>query len=365
MKSTTAENTLHTLIRTVMQKDKHYRNCLVTVASGDGTVHWSDAVGMADQDSAIPITVDTPFHLASITKLFTAVVIMQLYEAGHIELDDSMADYLPKSLIDGIHVYKGVNYTDTVQIHHLLSHTSGIPDYYEQAPKGEQSFFKRLLAEPERKWTVDNTIELAREKLTPDFAPGEKAQYSDTNFQLLGYIIEHTTGKPLHEVYRENIFSPLGMNNSYLFTRSDPIAPQTLQPAHIYYRDRDITLHKAFGSSWADGGLVSTMGDCLVFLKALHDGKLIDNSTVSLMHNWKSIGFPLQYGFGTMYFKLPGIMTLFSSVPGIWGHSGSTGSFLFYCEALDVYMVGSTNQAKSPGKPFEIMTKILNTMKKL
>jgi CubicO group peptidase (beta-lactamase class C family) len=339
---------------------------MLTVSTGGEDFHWSGAMGLADEAKGVKLTPDTPFYLASITKLFTAVTVMQLYEDGLLALDDPIARHLPAALIDGIHTYKGVDYTNRIQIQHLLSHTSGIPDYYEKAPKGGRSFFEILLAEPDREWSVEDTVQWARDKLKPSFTPGKKAEYSDTNFQLLGFIIEAVTGRALHEVYLENIFKPLGMMHSYLHGRSEPIEVPGSTPARIYYKDMDITSHKAFASSWADGGLVSTMKDCLVFLKALNDGRLLkDKATLDLMHNWRPIQFPLKYGFGSMYFKLSWFMSPFSSVPAIWGHSGSTGSFLFYCEALDLYMVGSLNQAKSPGKPFQMMVKIMNLMKKL
>ena len=105
------------------------------------------------------------------------------------------------------------------------------------------------------------------------------------------------------------------------------------------------------------------MDDCIIFLKALKNGTLVEN--LSMMHNWRKMQFPLKYGFGTMYFKMPRFMTPFSSVPPLWGHSGSTGSFLYYCEELDLYMAGSTNQAKSPGKPYQVMIKAMNVMKKM
>ena len=354
------------IVHDTVESDRQIRNCMLAVSTGDGDFHWSGADGLADEAKGVNIMPDTLFYLASVTKLFTAVVIMQLYEDGNLALDDPITRHLPSALIDGIHVYKGVDYTGQIQIQHLLSHTSGIPDYYEKAPQGGRSFFEILLAEPERAWSVEETIAWARDKLEPDFIPGEKAAYSDTNFQLLGLIIESVAGKALHDVYRESIFEPLGMTHSYLHSRSGPIEVSGRVPAHIYYKDLDITSHKAFESSWADGGLVSTMDDCLVFLKAFNTGKLLKNkATLDLMHNWRPIQFPLKYGFGTMYFKLSRLMSPFSYMPGIWGHSGSTGSFLFYCEELDLYMVGSINQAKSPGNPFQMMGKIMNLMKKL
>ena len=360
------QDKLESLVETTVKSDQQVRNCMLTVTTGTGDFYWSGAAGLANEKENIGITVNTPFYTASITKLFTAVLVMQLYEAGRIGLEDAIRDYLPDSLIDRIHVYKGVDYTDRIQVRHLLSHTSGIPDYYEKAPKGGQSFFERLLAEPDREWSVEDTIKLARDKLEPGFAPGEKAEYSDTNFQLLGFIIEAVSGQTFNEVLINQIFEPVGMNQSWLYTRSQPIKPSDLEPARIYYKDLDITSHKAFESSWADGGIISSMQDCFGFLQALNAGKLIkDKANLARMRKWKSIQFPLKYGYGTMYFKLPRIMNPFSPVPAIWGHSGSTGSFLFYCEALDLYMVGTINQAKNPGKPFQMMTKIMSMFKKV
>ena len=97
-------------------------------------------------------------------------------------------------------------------VRHLLSHTSGIPDYYTKAPENGKSFFDILISEPDRIWTVEDTVAFARDNLIPEFAPGEKASYADTNFQLLGFIIESVTRQSLHDVYKEVIFEPLGMN---------------------------------------------------------------------------------------------------------------------------------------------------------
>ncbi|MBI9044965.1 MAG: beta-lactamase family protein [Anaerolineaceae bacterium] len=357
---------LQVFVENTVKSDRQIRNCMLLVSSGDERFHWTGAAGLADEEKCVKISTETPFFLASITKLFTAVVVMQLYEDGLLNLNDNIVDYLPGNLVNGIHIYKGIDYTNRIQIQHLLSHTSGIADYYTKAPKGERSFMDILLAEPDREWTVEDTIVWAREKLEPSFAPGEKAEYSDTNFQLLGFIIEKVTGKALHDVYLEYIFGPAGMKHSCLYTRSEPIEAAIAAPAHLYYKDLDLTFHKAYESSWADGGIISTMEDCLKFFKTLNSGKLIkDKTNIDMMHQWRPIFFPIQYGFGTMYYKLSRLMSPFFAIPGVWGHSGSTGSFLFYCEEQDLYLVGSINQAKNPGKPFQMMAKILNVTKNL
>ena len=89
-----------------VQKDKSVTNCVLSLMKGDGSFSWSGAAGIARQNGQVPMTKDTPIYIASITKLYTATVIMRLYEKGALSLDDTMAKYLPKELIQGIHVYK-------------------------------------------------------------------------------------------------------------------------------------------------------------------------------------------------------------------------------------------------------------------
>jgi D-alanyl-D-alanine carboxypeptidase len=98
-------------------------------------------------------------------------------------------------------------------------------------------------------------------------------------------------------------------------------------------------------------------------LKALNEGRIISRDTLKLMHNWHKLQFPLQYGYGTMYFKLPPIMTKVTKVSPLWGHSGSTGSFLYYSQDRDLYLAGTINQVDSKVKPFMLMIKVIRAVK--
>jgi D-alanyl-D-alanine carboxypeptidase len=162
----------------LVEKDRSVRNCVLSVMKGDGSFSWSGAAGIASQNGRVPMTKDTPIYIASITKLYTATAIMRLYEKGALSLDDPMSRYLPEGLIRGIDVYKGKDYSHEITIKELLSHTSGIPDYYTEKPEGGKSLFELFLAEPERSWTVEETIERARNDLRPDFQPGTDASYN-------------------------------------------------------------------------------------------------------------------------------------------------------------------------------------------
>ncbi len=346
------------LVSALVQKDKSVRNCVLSVMKGDGSFSWSGAAGVARQDGQVPMTKDTPIYIASITKLYTATIIMRLYEKGALSLDDPMSRYLPERLIQGIHVYKGKDYSHEITIKQLLSHTSGIADYYTEKPKGGKSLFDLFLQEPQRSWTVDETIARARNDLKPNFQPGTSASYSDTNFQLLGKIIETVTGKPLAILYEDFIFRPLGLKHTWLIGHSEPKLVPSVAPADVFYKDINIANTRSNGAYWADGGIVSTAEEMIVFLKALNEGQIVRGDTLKLMHNWHKLQFPLQYGYGTMYFKLPKFISKVMKVPPLWGHSGSTGSFLYYSEDLNLYMAGTINQADSKTKAFKLMVKV-------
>ena len=351
------------LISDLVAKDKTVKNCVLSVMKGDGSFAWSGASGIASQNGQTPMTKDTPIYIASITKLYTATAIMRLYEKGELSLDDPMSKYLPKELIQGIHIYQGKDYSREITIKQLLSHTSGIADYYTEKPKGGKSLFALFLEEPERSWTVDETIEWARNKLEPNFPPGTDASYSDTNFQLLGKIIESVANKPLHVVFEDFFFLPLELKRTWLVGRSEPQSTPLAAPADVFYNDKNISDIRSNGSYWADGGIVSTAEECIIFLKALKEGRIVRADTLKLMHNWHKLQFPLQYGYGTMYFKLLWFMKTVMNVPPLWGHSGSSGSFLYYSEDFDVYIAGSINQTESKTKPFKLMGRVIKAIR--
>lgn len=340
------------IVSNLVKNDDSIKNCALSVMKGDGSFAWSGAAGVADQDNQSPMTKDTPICIASITKLYTATIIMRLYEEGKISLDDPMSKYLPGKLINYIHIFEGKDYSNEITIRHLLSHTSGIADYYSEKPEGGKSLFEMFLENPGKKWTVADTIERARDDLKPNFPPGADASYSDTNFQLLGLIIESVTQRPLHFVYNDIIFRPLGLKHTWLISHSENINNRYAVLADVFYKEKNMNELRSNGSYWADGGLVSTTEEMISFLKALNEGTIIRKTTLESMHNWHKLNFPLEYGYGTMFFKLPQFIAKWANLPSLWGHSGSTGSFLYYSEDLDLYLAGTLNQAGSESKPF-------------
>jgi CubicO group peptidase (beta-lactamase class C family) len=197
--------------------------------------------------------------------------------------------------------------------------------------------------------------------LQPHFLPGTAAYYSDTNFDLLGKIIEAIAGQPLHSVYQDIIFRPLGLTHTWLIESS---APQTLiptSPADVFYRDRNITDMRS--NSVYCPYMISTAEEMTIFLKALNEGRIISKDSLELMHNWHKLRFPFRYGYGTMYFRLPPLATKLTNMRPLWGHSGSTGSFLYYSSELNLYMAGTIDQVEWPSKPFRLMASVMKVVK--
>ena len=294
---------LQRILSDLVQKDRSVRNCVLSVMTGDGSLVWSGAAGIARENGQVPMTSDTPIYISSVTKLYTATAVIMLMEKGALSLDNPMAKYVPYELIHGIHVYNGKDYSAEITIRELFSHSSGIADYYTQRSGDGKNLFDRFFEMPDRSWTVDETIARARNDLKPNFRPGTGVSYSDTNFQLLGKVIEAVTGKPLHVVYEEFLFDPLGLEHTWLigYWRSQTDPPPS--PADVFYADMNVTKIRSNRAYWADGGIVSTAKEMNIFLKALNEGRIIRPASLKLMHDWRRLRFPLIYGYGTMYLQ--------------------------------------------------------------
>lgn len=354
---------LSSIVASVVATDKPIKSDVLCVAEGDGSFAWSGAAGYADPVNKVLMTADTPIYIASITKLYTATVIMILQERGAISLDDPMAKFLPEELIHNIQVYQGHDYSHEITIAQLLAQTSGIPDYYDEKARDGRTLFELLLADPGRTWSVDETIARARDEMTPRSKPGDKAYYSDTNYQLLGKIVEARTGKSLETVFRELLFQPLALKHTWLAGRSQPMEQPAAAVAQVFSKETNITGIRAKTLYWADGGIVSTAQDCITFLKALNQGRIIQTEALAKMHQWRPLsnpGMPFQYGYGTMMFAA----NTSAHVPAVWGASGSTGSFLYYAQDLDLYMAGTTNQVNDKMTPIAMMIRVMKAFQR-
>lgn len=296
------------------------------------------------------------YFIASTTKIYVSALIFNLEIQGKLNIHDTISNYLSVETMKDLHVYKGIDYSSKISIKHLLSQTSGLPNYFEDKNEQGQILLKELTLGNDLAWTPEEAINLSK-KMKPVFVPGTKgkAHYSDTNFQLLGLIIENITGKPIAQALHDIIFEPLRLNNTYLYTDSTDKKPTT-----IYYKNQPLHIEKAMTSFGADGGIVSTAEESMIFLKAFFNGHFFPKEVLSNLYEWNNIMFPLQYGTGIMRFKLPRFLSPFKAMPELIGHSGLSGAFSYYCPQKNTYIAGTVNQIHSPNISYKLILQLLD-----
>lgn len=225
---------------------------------------YSREFGLADRAFAVPVATDTRFKVGSITKLFTAVLILQLRDQGRLDLNRTIRAYLPE--------YPGQG-ADKITVHQLLNHTSGLPQYddvasYQEAfAKGVDKYQRPLGAEALLKRCCSGA--LAAE-------PGARFDYNNADYFVLGRIVERLTGQSFEAALTERILRPLGMKDSGML-HWDEITPRLA--ATYFYRDDTKSLINdmpVYYENWyAAAGMYSTSTDLLTFADALYGGRLL------------------------------------------------------------------------------------------
>ena len=312
------------------------------------------------QGSAGNFTTDQTYFIASTTKLFTTAIILKLVSSGKLNLDDTIDKYLDQSTMRGLHTFKGIDYSNKITIKNLLAHTSGLPDYFQGKEAHGSSLENELMAGRDQFWTFEQAIERTK-KMKPLFAPStnNKANYADSNFQLLGKIIEIVTKQSYSEICNEQIINPLGLNKTYFYQNNIDNSPIAL-----YYKNKELNIPKAMTSFGADGGMVSTSTDLLVFIEAFFSGKLFPKVYIEQLQVWNNIFFPMKSGIGIHLFKLPWFFNPFGTVPYFIGHSGLSGALAFYCPKENLYIAGTVNQVAHPDISFKTMIQLTQIVKK-
>ncbi len=300
------------------------------------------------------LTPDKPYFIASTTKLFTTAIILKLRAEGKLSLDDNISNYFEKSLLNGLHFYKGIDYSESLTVKQLLSHTTGLPDYFQGKTSSGRSLEDELILGNDQNWTFEQAIERTK-NMKPLFDPASKnkANYSDSNFQLLGKIIEAITHKSYSEICKKVILNPLGLTQTYMYQQETDAIPKTL-----YYKRNPLHIPKAMTSFGADGGMVSTSKDMLVFIEAFFTGALFPAAYLNELQEWNPIFFPMKSGVGIHLFKLPWYFNPTGAVPYFIGHSGLSGALAYYSPKENIYIVGTVNQVAYPEISFKTMIKL-------
>jgi CubicO group peptidase (beta-lactamase class C family) len=249
----------------------------------DGKVLWSKGYGMADLEHDVPNTPETKFRLGSITKQFTAAAIMLLQERGKLSVEDSVCK----------HVEPCPEAWRTVTIHHLLSHTAGVPNLTNSADFPD---FQRTKRDPA---TVESLINRFRDRPL-EFKPGEGWKYSNSGYILLGHVVERASGKSYESFMRENIFAPLGMTNTGI-DRADEVIRGRARGYAPGPGDRFVNApYIDMSIPFSAGALYSTVGDLHLWDQALYGERLLKKSSLDAMFTAVREG----YGYGFRVGKL-------------------------------------------------------------
>jgi CubicO group peptidase (beta-lactamase class C family) len=267
---------------------------MVVAASDARGVLFSRSYGQADLEHGAPIRPDTVFQIASVTKQFTAAAVLLMVEDGRLSLDDRLSQHVPE--------FPG---GDRVTIRHLLTLTSGIPDYAED-PAGD-----RIKSVP--KTPSEMVAWIAQLRPAFNFEPGAGWGYSNSNYVLLGLVVERVSGESLASVFRKRLFDPARMTR----TAFDDPTEVVLHRAQGYRKAKAAASGFA-NAAWisptipgAAGGLRSTAGDLLLWTRALFDGRILKPESLALMTtpgrltdgrtNKNGMPVPMQKGWNSDY----------------------------------------------------------------
>jgi D-alanyl-D-alanine carboxypeptidase len=257
------------------------------VIARDGKPVFAQAYGYADREKKIPNTVDTPFLLGSMNKLFTGLAIGQLVEQGKLSYDDPLARFLPD--------FPDPESAGKIRIKHLLSHTSGLGDYL-----GAQAYREAL----DRMVTAKARVEIFP-RTPPAFEPGTKWAYSNIGYELLGRLIEIVTGQDYYDYMQKNVFAPAGATSA-----SFPLLPKNgvavVPMAYPYeftsskgkLKDFENKLGDMFRRGSAAGNSIVSARDLIKLSNAMHDGRIVKPETFRLHASSKPELGSTMYGYG-------------------------------------------------------------------
>lgn len=306
--------------------------------STSGGQTWYGSSGIADRTTGTPIEPDEPYRIASITKTFTAVTVLQLVEEGRVDLNAPITTYLPNLDVPD---------ADQMTIGMLLDHTTGLYNYLQ-----DPNFLAGVYDNPERVWQPEELIAY-NVSFPPDFTPpGAEWHYSSANYVILGLLVEEVTGNSHASEIRSRILEPLGMNRT--FFPPDEELPEALPTGYFNAEDHS---NNSASAAYATSNMVSTNEDMQRFGQALFEEDLLEAGTREQMFQFVpgngEYDMPdLAYGLGVMRYQHP-------VGPGpdgaprppdaatAYGHIGGFGGFrtaLWHVPERDITITVAVNQ---------------------
>jgi D-alanyl-D-alanine carboxypeptidase len=244
----------------------------------DGTT--SSAVAGDANAAGDPIVADTPFRVGSISKSFVATMVLQLVDEGSVDLDETLSTYLPDTRIGG-----------DVPIRMLLNHSSGLRNYTDRS-----AFIPDVFEDRSRVFTPDEILAWVEDAVTDE--PGQHFAYSNTNYILLGQLIERVAGIDLDSALQQRISEPLGFEATHFATvaTANPDGLAAPWSSAVFHGDPDAAYDSIASSAWAAGSLTSTTGELATFFDALFADKLVSPAALDEMTEAGPDGYGLGLG---------------------------------------------------------------------
>lgn len=312
----------------------------------------ADRAGTLDYSWAAPGSRAT-HAIASSTKTFAAVLVLRKIATGELALEQPLASILPRDDLVGLNRFGDVDRAEDITVRDVLAHTSGIPNYYAKKALDAKSDIAAVTgADPG--WSYADTLEIAR-GMTAPFAPHSgRAEYSFTNYQLVGRLIEELYGCSLATALDSEILAPLGMSDTALLT------PQSLDlfddASPLLYGLQSYRGARRLASLGAEGALVSTTADTMRFLRAVFEGEALDPAMLDLALRDRLPLFPrVTYGVGMMALSLPRLLTRLPKPGLLLGHAGMTGHVMFAEPVSGLFAVATINQLAEPRLSFRLL----------
>ena len=244
----------------------------------NGGIVSKGCMGFRDPEDTLPVTEDTIFQLASVSKQFTATAVMLLIRQGLLRPEDRITEFFPE-----LTAYKDVT------VRHLLNHTGGVPDYFD-----DEDWFINIWKEEHRVPGNDEILRfLCETKLKPSFAPGEKLEYSNTGYNLLALLVERLSGVPYEEFLQKNIFEPAGMSSTRCcHVRRDGVPFENYAQATVFENGKyvaDVDSEEdsevvAFDGLNGDDYVYTNIFDMLTWDRVLREGKILTLEEQQLMY---------------------------------------------------------------------------------
>lgn len=356
-----AVSSIDSLIEKTIGK-KNVTQAIVYIDSPQHNLNETFAHGMLNGKE---ITENTPFHIASVGKAFTATLIGVLIDEGSISLDDKITNYFNDEMLENLFVYEGIDYKDDVTIENLLNHTSGIADYFEDKAEGSENIQDLIINQPDTFWSPTDLVDFTRSYQQAVNKPNVEYHYSDTGYILLGLIIESATNKSFEKMLHTHIFEPLNMDDSYLMFYSQPVNG-VRQIADVHLGDVNIAVYQSLSIDWAGGGIISTADDLAVFIRALNNYEIISQDTLNSLYQFDySFMSGIHYGSGFMEYHFKEFFPTLGFLPNYTGHMGVLGTQMFYDKQSDTVYISSFGSTDYSAGSVQTMIKFLSTLERI